>query len=281
MLRNRSEATKERNQKDGTRLIPLWPSFYLHSHSHSHSYSVNLIYENDQFLVVDKPANLLIHPTKPGGPNTLWDELRKFLAFEIINGGQVSIVNRLDRETSGLVLVAKSNEMARALGRLLQRHQIRKLYQTIVWGWPDKDQFSIDQPLLRQGSVMPSKIWLKQTVHHSGYPALTSFRILQRFTRNGTRFALIEAEPKSGRTHQIRVHLSHIGHPIVGDKIYGPDENCYLEFIASDWTPELESKLLLRRQALHASGLEFVLENGPFNFSAPLPQDMQEFLPQA
>lgn len=241
---------------------------------------MNLIYENDQFLVVDKPANLLIHPTKPGGPNTLWDELRKFLAFEIVNGGQISIVNRLDRETSGLVLVAKSTEPARALGRLLQQHQVRRLYRTIVWGWPDEDQFSVDQPLLRQGSVMPSKIWLKQTVHPRGYSALISFRILKRFTRDGTQFALIEAEPKSGRTHQIRVHLSHIGYPIVGDKIYGPDENCYLEFIASDWTPELECKLLLPRQALHASGLEFVLNNDLFNFSAPLPPDMQELLRQ-
>jgi 23S rRNA pseudouridine1911/1915/1917 synthase len=237
-----------------------------------------VIYENDQFLVVDKPANLLIHPTKPGGPNTLWDELRKFLAFEIVNGGQVSIVNRLDRETSGLVLVAKSAETARALGRLLQRHQIRKLYQTIAWGWPDKDQFSVDQPLLRQGSVMPSKIWLKQTVHPIGYPALTSFRVLKRFTRDATQFALIEAEPKSGRTHQIRVHLSHIGYPIVGDKIYGPDENCYLQFIESDWTPDLESRLLLSRQALHASGLQFSLDNVPYSFSERLPKDMEQFI---
>ena len=237
-----------------------------------------VIYENDRFLVVDKPANLLIHPTKPGGPNTLWDELRKLLAFEIINGGQVSIVNRLDRETSGLVLVAKSTETARSLGHMLARHQIRKPYQAIVWGWPDTDQFTVDQPLLRQGTVMPSKIWLKQTVHPNGYPALTSFRVLKRFTRNGTPFTLIEAEPKAGRTHQIRVHLAHTGYPIVGDKIYGPDENCYLEFIASDWTPELESKLLLPRHALHASGLEFVLDNAPFSFSEPLPQDMEQFI---
>lgn len=237
-----------------------------------------VIYENDRFLVVDKPANLLIHPTKPGGPDTLWDELRKLLAFEIINGGQVSIVNRLDRETSGLVLVAKSAETARALGYMLARHQIRKLYQAIVWGWPDTDQFTVDQPLLRQGTVMPSKIWLKQTVHPNGYPALTSFRVLKRFTRNGTPFTLIKAEPKAGRTHQIRVHLAHTGYPIVGDKIYGPDENCYLEFIASDWTPELESKLLLPRHALHASGLEFVLDNAPFSFSEPLPQDMEQFI---
>ena len=237
-----------------------------------------VIYENDRLLIVDKPANLLIHPTKPGGPNTLWDELRKLLAFEIINGGQVSIVNRLDRETSGLVLVAKSAESARALGQMLARHQIRKLYQAIVWGWPDTDQFTVDQPLLRQGTVMPSKIWLKQTVHPNGYPALTSFRVLRRITRNSTPFTLIEAEPKSGRTHQVRVHLSHAGYPIVGDKIYGPDENCYLEFIASDWTPELQSKLLLPRQALHASSLEFVFDNTLSNFSAPLPRDMEQFI---
>jgi 23S rRNA pseudouridine1911/1915/1917 synthase len=240
---------------------------------------VNVLYENDRFLVVHKPANLLIHPTKPGGPNTLWDELRKFLAFEIVNGGQVSIVNRLDRETSGLVLVAKSNETARILGRMLQQHQIRKLYQAIVWGWPDADHFTVDQPLLRQGSVIPSKIWLKQAIHPDGYPALTSFLVLRRFERDSQPFALIEAEPKTGRTHQIRVHLAHTGHPIVGDKIYGPDENCYLEFIESGWTPALESKLLLRRHALHASELDFTLDAIPFSFSTPMPEDMQGFLP--
>jgi 23S rRNA pseudouridine1911/1915/1917 synthase len=238
----------------------------------------SIIYEDHWFLVVDKPANLLVHPTCPGGPNTLWDELRKFLAYEIVNGGQISFVNRLDRETSGLILVAKSTESARALSRLISQHRIRKIYIAIVFGWPESDAFVVNQPLLRQGTVRPSKIWLKQTVHPDGYPALTEFRVARRVSRGGKPFALLAAEPRTGRTHQIRVHLAHAGHPIVGDKIYGPDENCYLDFIASDWSLELEARLLLPRQALHASALSFKFDGADYSFTAPMPRDLEDWL---
>ena len=237
-----------------------------------------IVYEDHRFLVVDKPANLLVHPTKPGGPNTLWDELKQFLAYEMVNGGQIAFVNRLDRETSGLILVAKSTETARALGLLISERRIRKTYVAIVFGWPQSDTFTVNQPLLRQGTVRPSKIWLKQTVHPDGYPALTEFRVLRRLSRDGNPFALVAAEPRTGRTHQIRVHLAHVGHPIVGDKIYGPDENCYLDFIASDWSRELEAKLLLPRQALHASALAFDFGGAAHSFTAPMPDDLATWL---
>ena len=240
--------------------------------------SACIVYEDHRFLVVDKPANLLVHPTSPGGPNTLWDELRKILAYEIVNGGQISFVNRLDRETSGLILVAKSNETARALSHLISQHRIRKIYIAIVFGWPEADAFVANEPLLRQGTVRPSKIWLKQTVHPDGYQALTEFRVLRRFSRDGKPFALLAAEARTGRTHQIRVHLAHAGHPIVGDKIYGPDENCYLDFIASDWSPELEARLLMPRQALHASALSFKFDGTDYSFTAPMPRDLEDWL---
>jgi len=237
-----------------------------------------ILYEDQRFLVIDKPANLLVHPTGPGRPDTLWDELKRLLAFEIVNGATISFINRLDRETSGLILVAKSAAAARQLGLMIAQHRIRKTYAAIVFGSPPRESFVVDQPLLRQGVVRPSRIYLKQAVDPNGSPAFTSFRILNRFTRRGLPFALIEAEPKTGRTHQIRVHLAHAGYPIVGDKIYGPDENCYLEFIESDWTPSLEAKLLLPRQALHASCLSFELEGVPYSFKAPLPSDLRNFL---
>jgi len=213
----------------------------------------------------------------PESPDTLVDELRRFLAFEIINRARISLVNRLDRETSGLILVAKSTDAARQLGLMLAQYRINKTYKAIVFGWPAEEKYLVDQPLLRQGTVLPSSIWLKQAVHADGYPAVTSFRVLKRFEHQQKQFALVGAEPKTGRTHQIRVHLAHLGHPIVGDKIYGPDENCYLEFIKTGWTPALEAKLLLSRQALHASALSFEFE-GTFSFSSPLPPDLQNFL---
>ena len=237
-----------------------------------------LLFENEDFLVLDKAPGLLVHPTKPGPVKTLWDHLRELLAYELVNGGQISLINRLDRETSGVMLVAKKRPSARALHLLLQRQQIRKIYLAIVYGWPPSDRFTVDAPLLRQGSVLPSLIWLKRTVHPSGSPATTEFRVRRRFERVEGRFSLIEALPLTGRTHQIRVHLAHAHHPLVGDKIYGPDETFYLEFIEQDWTPRLQAGLHLPRHALHAAELAFTLEGQSFHFTAPLPPDLTCFM---
>jgi 23S rRNA pseudouridine1911/1915/1917 synthase len=220
---------------------------------------------------------LLIHPTKPDGTVTLWHQLAQLLAFEVANGGQVSVITRLDRETSGLVLVAKTHRAARDLHTLVERQQLTKRYLAIVWGWPNPNEFEVDQPLLRLGTVAPSKIWLKQAVHPSGYPSRTQFRIKNRFENQHGKFALVECEPLTGRTHQIRVHLAFSGHPIVGDKIYGPDENCYVEFIETGWTPALAGRLLIDHQALHASSLAFTLGAENFLFNSPLPEDLRTF----
>ena len=259
--------------------------------------------------MVDKPPFLLIHPTKPNGGPTLWKELRELLAFEIAGGGQISIVNRLDRETSGLVLVAKTAAAARRFGLLMQRQQVKKEYLAIVWGWPEWERYFVDTRLDRQGKHQESVIWLKQMIHPSGAPAQTEFFVERCFTRSTLapspvasrlplpgqgedegegrkrvhgknsgrgeeKFALIRAIPRTGRTHQIRVHLSAIGHPIVGDKIYGADQRLYLRFIETGWTPELEQRLLLPRHALHSAKLAI---EGEREWASPLPPDLAEF----
>lgn len=240
-----------------------------------------IIDESDDYIVVDKPALLLIHPTKPDQRTTLWKQLRELLAFEIANGGQVSIVNRLDRETSGLVLVAKTSVAARRFGLLMQQHRVHKEYLAIVWGWPEWETTIVDAPLIRQGKHQNSAIWLKQMIHPQGAEAITEFRVERRFITSTGRalakekFALIRAIPKTGRTHQIRVHLASLGHPIVGDKIYGPNEKFYLEFIDTGWTPKLERELLLPRHALHSAKL--LIEN-EHEWKAELPRDLARFM---
>ena len=247
--------------------------------------------------MVDKPPFLLIHPTKPDATRTLWQELRGLFAFEIAVGGQVSIVNRLDRETSGVVLIAKKAEIARRFGLLMQRRQLKKEYLAIVYGWPDWERTLVDSALDRQGKHRDSAIWLKQMIHPSGAPAETEFKVERRFTRSigrarpqparrgegapfenaqkSDKFILIRAIPHTGRTHQIRLHLSSIGHPLVGDKIYGPDEQLYLRFIETGWTTELERQLLLPRHALHSARLAI---EGEHEWASPLPHDLAEFM---
>jgi 23S rRNA pseudouridine1911/1915/1917 synthase len=205
----------------------------------------------------------------------MWHLLRDLLAFELANGGQVSIINRLDRETSGLVLIAKTKPAARHFGMLMERGRIAKQYLALVWGWPAADQFTVDAPLLRQGAQRPSPIYLKQCVHPAGVPARTRFEVLRRFTRD-TNFALLRAFPETGRMHQIRVHLSHAGHPVVGDKIYGPSESHYLTFIETGWTPALQRSLLLPRHALHSAIL--AIPDDSLHWQSPLPPDIAAFL---
>ena len=235
-------------------------------------YAPRVFFENEDVLVVDKPPFLEAHPSKPGGVATLWDELRGLLAYEIANGGQVSIINRLDRETSGLTLVAKRYEAARDFSQLMERRGISKEYLALVHGWPEQDEWRVDGPLLRAGAVGEERVWVKQRVHADGAAAASVFRVERRWEKGGERFAKVRAFPETGRMHQLRVHLAHSGHPIVGDKLYGrAGEACYLEFIETGWTPSLAARLLLPRQALHSC----VLRAGEWAWTSALPCDLE------
>lgn len=238
--------------------------------------------ETADWIAVNKPAPLQIHPSRPDGGPTLWHGLRELLRYEIANGAALSIINRLDRDTSGVVLVAKHKASARQLHKAMMRREVGKEYQAIVSGWPAADHFTVDAPILRRGEASETPIYLLQQVHPYGAASKTEFTVLERFqkrTTAGDRFALIAARPHTGRMHQIRVHLAHAGFPVVGDKLYGPSPDWYLRQIEYGWTPEAAAALLLPRQALHSCWLSVTAEDGTqLEWRAPLPQDMAGFL---
>ena len=165
-----------------------------------------VIDEAEDYIVVDKPAPLLVHPSVPGNPQTLLDGLQGLLAYEIANGATLSIINRLDRETSGLVLVTKNAEAARRYSIAMQERRVKKEYVALAFGWPEEDSFSVDGPLLRKGEISESPIWVKQMVHPDGSPSLTEFEVEERIERGGLKFSRLRAKPVTGRLHQIRVH---------------------------------------------------------------------------
>jgi 23S rRNA pseudouridine1911/1915/1917 synthase len=242
--------------------------------------------ETDDWLVLDKPAPLQVHPANPLAPPTLLDGLRELLAYDLINGARLSIINRLDRETSGLVLVAKNRDAARVFGKAMMRREVEKTYLAIVHGAPTEEAFSIDAPLRRLGEVAESPVYLLQAVHPDGAPSQTSVRVVRQCVRDTdgggepANYALVEARPGTGRMHQIRVHLARAGHPVLGDKLYGAaGPQPYLEFIKSGWTSRLEAQLLLPRHALHASRLAVDTDSfGSLSWESLLPADLAAFV---
>ena len=233
-----------------------------------------IVAQERDFLVVAKPPNLLSHPTRPDGRPTLLGWLQDKFPGEF-----VALVNRLDRETSGLILVARTNESASRFGAMTMRREIGKEYVALVEGRVEKDHGVIDAPLGRLGISADNPIWLRQGViaaddgeGRRGAAAQSEF---WRISASDAATCL-RLLAHTGRLHQLRVHLAHIGHPVLGDKIYGPDANLYLRFIAEGWTDEHQRRLLLPRHALHAHRLEFCWGGQNRVFTAPVPEDMRE-----
>lgn len=225
-----------------------------------------VVYEDEAMVAVDKPPGLPMHPTATYHRNTL-----TFLLRRRYGEPAPHIAHRLDRETSGLVLCGRTLDDERALKRAFERREVQKTYLAIARGAIAEDEGRIELPL----APVEQGLHVMMEVRDAGDQsrAVTDWRVVER--RGGR--TLVALSPHTGRQHQLRVHLAAIGHPIVGDKLYGPDrEEPFLEYIETGMTPELEHRVGHARQALHAH--EVVLRHPrtsePLTLRAPLAPDL-------
>jgi 23S rRNA pseudouridine1911/1915/1917 synthase len=216
-----------------------------------------IIYEDADLIVLDKPAGLVVHPA-PGHPRgTLVNALLHHAPQMSINGtNRPGIVHRLDKDTSGLMVVAKTDRAQTALVRQWADRTVRKGYVALAAGVVADDAATIDAPIGRDPAQRQ-----RMAVHPKGRPAVTHLTTRERFQST----SLLDVEPETGRTHQIRVHLAFIGHPIIGDAVYGHDR-ASARRRGEPWLP---------RHVLHAASLGFRLPDGrPVSFESPLPPDL-------
>lgn len=216
---------------------------------------LDIVYEDDDVLVVNKPAGMVVHPA-PGHPDqTLVNALLYHCPLSKINGTlRPGIVHRIDRDTSGLLMVAKNDQAHRSLAQQLKDKTTSRYYLALVHGIIQEEHGTIDAPLARS-----PKDRKKQAVVAGGRNAVTHFTVLHRYQR----YTLIKCQLETGRTHQIRVHLKYIGHPVAGDPVYGPKKT-----------------LAGPGQFLHAAELGFThpVSGKRLTFTAPLPDYFEKTL---
>lgn len=227
--------------------------------------NVVVVAQGPGWLAVDKPAGLPVHPTARYLHNTLTGVIKD--RFGPDSG--LGMAHRLDRETSGLVLFGKDPQATRALKASFRHGTVRKRYLALVTG-DLAAPCTVDKPI---GPAVGSVIRIRMGVRPDGLPARTHFEPLRRLG-TGT---LVAALPETGRQHQIRVHLEAIGHPVMGDKMYGRPDDFFLSLVEEGLTPAMEAELGLSRHALHAAHLRFPRPDGSGvmdEAEAPLPEDM-------
>ncbi|MFA5867556.1 MAG: RluA family pseudouridine synthase [Actinomycetota bacterium] len=222
---------------------------------------LKIVFEDDYLVVLSKPPGMVVHPA-PGHPSgTLVNALMAHTKGLSSIGGtdRPGIVHRLDKDTSGLIIAAKTDAAHQGLSEALKKREIKKTYLALVKGGFRDDEGVIGEPVGRHARDRKRMA----TGGAKGREAFTRWRVKERFKR----YTLLEVRPETGRTHQIRVHLAHIGHPIVGDPVYGPDST-------------VAAKLGLKRQFLHAAGLEFIhpVTGREISLTDGLPPDLQAAL---
>lgn len=213
---------------------------------------LNIAYEDDDVLVIDKEPNLVVHPTHQHLEGTLLNGIRHY-ALQKGEDYKPHVVNRLDRDTSGLMIIAKNSYAHFELMKQMEEDAIVKKYRALVWGHMEPKSGLIDLPIIDKSDVA-----LKRIVGEGGRPSQTEFEVIEIYES----FSLVELRLLTGRTHQIRVHLSYLGHPIVGDSLYGA-----------------EREPILGRQALHSCYLEFTSPRSDrVKIKSSLPSDMMGLL---
>jgi len=234
---------------------------------------LNIVYEDEAIIVINKPAAMVVHPAPGNYENTLVNALL-FHCHDLSGIGGVlrpGIVHRLDKDTSGLIVAAKSDEAHRQLSAQFEKHEVQKKYLALVWGNTKDKQGEIVKPVGRH-TIDRKKM---STNTKRGKEAITFWKVIERY---GVA-TLLEVEIKTGRTHQIRVHLSDLRYPIIGDAVYGSAANRIREIADLDLKAQIKT---FNRQALHAAYLSFVhpLTGKRVEFNADMPQDLADLCAQ-